>query len=441
MRPQRLRLLMRPIWGSSRIGQLTSTAAGSAHRSLLNKNNRNEARMSSKRRAPRSGDPQRTHEAASSQLSAGQPRQSLQEEQRDSQQQSQSLLIQQPSPASLQLHGPLSYQQLLHTTITPQHLGLSAMQQNIFSPTPQHSSISVLPARHAAPDIPEQRLFRTPASSPLGSAANSATSKTSKPLDEYDTWTADAIRKECTRRGLKVKGRAKKDERIAILRRHDVAKAVYGGLMVGDTENVSVVENRTKHCPYRLLNILFSNEFATRFGQSGDKPPRADLDTRAVADKSCFWQDVHVAHVTVYPADHSVNALEFSHDFFVGIDPSTVKDHSSKKLFDMWKEMNRYYILAEKKFTASGQHEDNFPNFVDSRGYVVYLRKWLEIKPELNNFVKSGMLDKDQFDTLDENASASASLSSSNTTPSKSKVRESFLPPGARHDIAVKRQL
>ncbi|KAE8890715.1 hypothetical protein PF003_g25320 [Phytophthora fragariae] len=357
---------------------------------------------------PEQEQPQRSKDVV--QKTADQSRQALQEEQRDSQQQSQSLLIQQPSPASLQLHGPLSYQQLLHTTITPQHLGLSAMQQNIFSPTPQPSSISVLPARHAAPDIPEQRLFRTPASSPLGSAgmlvsqhqleltrslldsdssldsdtdsetANSATSKNPKPLDEYDTWIADAIRRECTRRGLKVKGRAKKDERIAILRRHDVAKAVYGGLMVGDTENVSVVENRTKHCPYRLLNILFSNEFATRFGQSGDKPPRADLDTRAVADKSCFWQDVHVAHVTVYPAEHSVNALEFSHDFFVGIDPSTVKDHSSKKLFDVWKEMNRYYILAEKKFTASGQHEDDFPNFVDSRGYVVYLRKWLEVR-------------------------------------------------------------
>ncbi|EEY68062.1 uncharacterized protein PITG_18567 [Phytophthora infestans T30-4] len=53
---------------------------------------------------------------------------------------------------------------------------------------------------------------------------------------------------------------------------------------------------------YRLLDLLFSDEFATRFSQS------------------------------------------------------------AKKLFEMWKDVNKHYIVAEKKFTTSVQHENEFRN-------------------------------------------------------------------------------
>ncbi|KAG7380261.1 hypothetical protein PHYPSEUDO_007571 [Phytophthora pseudosyringae] len=318
--------------------------------------------MSSRKYPSLSGIPLQAH-AAPPQLSPEHPRRAEQEDRRHAQQH-------QPSHTLQRLHEPLTYQQLFGAPMMPQQLALPAIQYNIFSPTHQPSSdtlAAVLPERHAAAAVREGTLDTAPESARLRypsvlvprrqldltqslldsdssldsdtepDTANDATPKPSTPLDEYDTWTADAIRKECTRRGLK---------------------------------------------------------------------------------------DVHVVYVTVYPVEHVVNALEFSHDFFVGIDPSTVKAHSSKKLHGTWKEVNRYYIVAEKKFTSSGQHEKDFPNFVDNRGFVLYLRKWLGIKPELYNFVKSGMLDRDQLDTLDDNASTIASSASSATTPSKSKVRE-----------------
>ncbi|KAG6946676.1 hypothetical protein JG687_00016574 [Phytophthora cactorum] len=63
----------------------------------------------------------------------------------------------------------------------------------------------------------------------------------------------------------------KKGERNTILRRHDVASATYDGFLLGDEggpPGENAVSKWTKHCWYRLLNILFSDEFATRFSQS-----------------------------------------------------------------------------------------------------------------------------------------------------------------------------
>ncbi|KAG6954848.1 hypothetical protein JG688_00012161 [Phytophthora aleatoria] len=53
---------------------------------------------------------------------------------------------------------------------------------------------------------------------------------------DYSTWSADPIRQACTRRRLKVKGKLKKDERTAILRRHDIGQAVFGRLLLRDTD-------------------------------------------------------------------------------------------------------------------------------------------------------------------------------------------------------------
>ncbi|KAF4133251.1 hypothetical protein GN958_ATG17597 [Phytophthora infestans] len=154
---------------------------------------------------------------------------------------------------------------------------------------------------------------------------------------DYSSWKADEVRKECTRRGLIVKGNLKKDERITILMHHDMLQASIGSSTIDSTS----VGARTRHCMYRLLDLLFSDEFATRFSQSGDEPSRAALDTREVIDRSCFWADVQTAFATT---------------------PSVTKALSAKKLFEMWKDVNKHYIVAEKKFTTSVQHENEFRN-------------------------------------------------------------------------------
>ncbi|KAH7460885.1 uncharacterized protein KRP23_14591 [Phytophthora ramorum] len=139
----------------------------------------------------------------------------------------------------------------------------------------------------------------------------------------------------------------KKDERIAILKQHDDAQAAMDGIMLGDaglTTGTNAVSKRTKHCPYRLINFLFSDEFATRYSQTGDTASRAALDSKQTNAKSNFWQEVRE-----------------------GIDPSVTKPHPPEKLFAMAKELTQKYFAAEQRFTKCGQHENEFRNFVENQ--------------------------------------------------------------------------
>ncbi|KAI9986239.1 hypothetical protein PInf_025159 [Phytophthora infestans] len=110
--------------------------------------------------------------------------------------------------------------------------------------------------------------------------------------DKYEALSANDIRKMCTAKDLKLKSGMKKGERVEI-------------------------------------------RLAVRFSQSGNKAPRADLDTRAINDRSNFRQDVRAAFVQEYPEEHEVNELFMTHYLFEGITPSVFKPHSAEKLFDM----------------------------------------------------------------------------------------------------------
>ncbi|KAL4156152.1 hypothetical protein PRNP1_005184 [Phytophthora ramorum] len=202
-------------------------------------------------------------------------------------------------------------------------------------------------------------------------------------VTDYTSWCADAIRKECTRRKLKVRSKMKKDERIAILKQHDAAQAAMDGIMLGDaglTTGTNAVSKRTKHCPYRLISFLFSDEFATRYSQTGDTASRAALDSKQTNAKSNFWQEVRESYVHIFPKTHERNLVMFE---------------------DELSELTQKYFAAEQRFTKSGQHENEFRNFVENQGAVLYLRKWLKLKPELINFGKGGLFEDDELDTLD----------------------------------------
>ncbi|OWY97422.1 hypothetical protein PHMEG_00032048 [Phytophthora megakarya] len=188
---------------------------------------------------------------------------------------------------------------------------------------------------------------------------------------DYEGWFADSIRKECTRRGLKLKSSMKKTERIEVLRRHDIARTVYDERLLGDgglPQGKNAASSRTKHCLYRFLNILFSDEFSTRYSQT------------VSMNEAFFWQGVRAVFVQVYEPNHERNLLAFRHELFKGVDPSIIRPHSEKKLYDMSKELLRNYFVVEQRFTASGQHENEFPDYVDKRGAVLYLRMWLEVR-------------------------------------------------------------
>ncbi|EEY63074.1 uncharacterized protein PITG_14718 [Phytophthora infestans T30-4] len=140
----------------------------------------------------------------------------------------------------------------------------------------------------------------------------------------------------------------------------------------------------------RLFDLDSSDEsdttpIATPSAEVASTRPEDRYDTMKADEirKECtrrgLKQDVRAAYAATYDEDHPVNTVIFTHEYFVGVKPSAVKKHSAKKLYEKWKEVNRYYIISKKKLTQSGQHEKDFPRFVDGRGFVLYLRYWLDI--------------------------------------------------------------
>ncbi|GMF49327.1 unnamed protein product [Phytophthora fragariaefolia] len=125
-----------------------------------------------------------------------------------------------------------------------------------------------------------------------------------------------------------------KDRANALLS-YDEAKKKYAEKLAGDgVQIVNQYGTRSKHCMFRLINNIFSNEFAERFFRIGDTATRTELDGKLLNERSNFWLDVRATFIDTYPAGNERNLLVFDDDAdFFGIDPSLAKNfHSAKKL-------------------------------------------------------------------------------------------------------------
>lgn len=153
-------------------------------------------------------------------------------------------------------------------------------------------------------------------------------------------------------------------------------KQTYNAAATNDNINL----RKQIQCPFRLLNILFSDEFAERFQCLGNVATREMLDTGKAKHDEHFWSQVRIAFVS---NNDSYDNLLFKTDkhFFDrdDIDCSKIVPHGWKKLRDIWKFINGEYKLALVRFTASGTHLDNFFSFCNGRLDVYYLRLHLEI--------------------------------------------------------------
>jgi len=58
-------------------------------------------------------------------------------------------------------------------------------------------------------------------------------------------------------------------------------------------DNAEVILAATrKDCPYRLMNILFSDRFSEGLAQHGNVADWAELNTGKVANNQFFWEGV-----------------------------------------------------------------------------------------------------------------------------------------------------
>ena len=78
-----------------------------------------------------------------------------------------------------------------------------------------------------------------------------------------------------------------------------ISEAYINRDLYGDGSNTSTRKQR--QCPYRLLNILFSDEFAGDFSGVGDTPTRAELDSGDARNNRGFWIRVQAALKEPHP--------------------------------------------------------------------------------------------------------------------------------------------
>ncbi|TMW58504.1 hypothetical protein Poli38472_010063 [Pythium oligandrum] len=136
------------------------------------------------------------------------------------------------------------------------------------------------------------------------------------------------------------------------------------------------VPSRTESCIFRLLNVLFSDEFSKRFARTGDHISRADR-ARGRNPHGRFWNDVAVAYRL---PRHDCQTLIKTHVMFDGIDVTYIVPHSSLTLQKIWERANDDYIAACASFQHDDAHDDDFVRYVAGKAPSLYLHYWLKAR-------------------------------------------------------------
>ena len=168
------------------------------------------------------------------------------------------------------------------------------------------------------------------------------------------------------------------------------------------------------------MNILFSDEFADDFGGAGDTPSQAEIDSGDARNNRGFRIRVQAAFIQPHPVYDKLQFSDDKHFVNSAINPGkNIQQHSWKKLRGMWMDVNSQYKMALHNFTKSGEHENDFINFVDGKMAVYYLRKYLNLKPGLNEAVRAGLPVECEIES-DKPVPASAT-STSNSEPTSAR--------------------
>lgn len=170
------------------------------------------------------------------------------------------------------------------------------------------------------------------------------------------------------------------------LKFHQQASAMQNQVIVPG--NVQRAETNTKQtrakrgCRFRLINVLLTPTFATRW-----------RDLRYEHNGNWLWvnvQELYLKHSELH------DRLHFQDNLFVDIHPEIIVNHSAAKLRQMWSEiltMFKRAILQSRKSTNNGNVQANFSfsqsffEFCWGRLDLLYLHKGLVMKPDLLDIV------------------------------------------------------
>lgn len=172
---------------------------------------------------------------------------------------------------------------------------------------------------------------------------------------------------------------------------------------------------KTRHCSFRLMNVIFSERFCDRLDEMGTQPARRELDAGAVGGLNSFWKEV-AAEFVMERSEYS--GLVSRDARFSGIDPGHMVPHDSTKLKQMWKDTSAKYAAAHARAMQSGTHETDFFDFCMGQLDALYVSAWLLVRPQAFCAAVGSMPKHCQLDTLEEQSLSDVGPC---TTPNSSK--------------------
>jgi hypothetical protein len=145
---------------------------------------------------------------------------------------------------------------------------------------------------------------------------------------------------------------------------------------------------KSRHCAFRLLNVLFCEEIVHQFARIGDTPSRQAIDAKKHKNNQAFWEMVESEFKSV---SSNYSMLLFQDDHYITakstvINPADIRNHSWVKLRDIYQEMQGKYRTAHTNWKRSGNHNPDFMAYC-KRLDIYYLWKHLQIHPEVLDFV------------------------------------------------------
>ena len=161
------------------------------------------------------------------------------------------------------------------------------------------------------------------------------------------------------------------------MKKEQLIESIISAYVNKDLYTSSEKTRKQRQCPYRLLNILFSDEFSEDFATVGNAATKHQLDAGVAVNSKGFWIRVQAFFGSKHPI---YDKMQFTDDnFFINtaIDPGeNIQSHDWTKLRSIWADLNSKYKLSLYNFTKSGNQatfngdfktlhfETNLPNAI-----------------------------------------------------------------------------
>jgi hypothetical protein len=133
---------------------------------------------------------------------------------------------------------------------------------------------------------------------------------------------------------------------------------------------------KTKHCIFKILNIVFSDGMFEKFLNTGKVPTKDNFTAATMANSEEFWRDVCAALAEPVAPNSDVkndafDKLQFEHPLFHG--PALANIYRTKdwsRIGKMFGNLKREYRKVVALSTKSGTNNPDMANYVNGQASV-----------------------------------------------------------------------